>query len=301
MYDIHTLLLHSYCSPNSYLKGKLMTILSETPLWEGFGRQMSWHAHLDIKGLAPFAKKEEEVLHELSRELRESFEFLVDDQPFNRLKTEELGKIVPAAGSEILDLLAREDLYGAPLAHWTIKSNHSENSNRSGQFRRAYERLGEVATTLNRPAYIEVERVRQFTFPGLTVKRVGDWQQLPTRPFELTSVEDLGRTFRDSEIHVSFEDMSSVNPKVFEDMFGRVGFRIAYRALRNNKTRIIATAQGFEPDMSFLYGLSIKWIRSMQNAGYIGCAVKLKWEEIIWHRLMNNPEVMPAVAPGSLL
>jgi hypothetical protein len=281
----------------------MSSLLKESSLEGGMGRKIFWHAHLDIKGPAPFAQEEVQLLELLQAEVRQRYGLKVDDQPFNRMKADELAQVIPASGADLIELLAREDLYGAPLAHWTIMSSHPENSPRADDFRKAYLCLADVAEELGRPSYIEVERVRQevIRFSEESKPR-GDYLVFSAEPFRLVSVESLSRTFRDSEVHISFADMSLVDPRVFEDLFGRLGFRIACRYYaETGETSIIATAQGFEPDMSVLYAKALSWVHHNQTSGNIRCDVRLKWEEIIWHKLMNNPEVMPAIVPGSLI
>jgi hypothetical protein len=277
-------------------------ILKEVPLKEGMGRKVLWHAHLDIQGRNPFESRERQLLEAFQKSIKQQEGFTFDDQPFNRLKAEELKRIIPATGSDLIELLTRQDLYGAPLAHWTIMSTHAENSPRADGFRRAYLALADVAEKLGRPSYVEIERVRQQTLPFDGEKTPTKYQALPASPFTLVPVDSLGRTFRDSEVHISFADMALVDPQVFQDLFGRLGWRIAYRYYaETGETSIIATIQGFEPDMSVLYAKTLAWAKQNQASGNIRCDVRLKWEEIIWHRLMNSPEVMPVVTPGSLL
>jgi hypothetical protein len=279
-------------------------LLPETALSGGMGRKCLWHAHVDIKGDNPLSKQETEVLGNLQAEVLRRYGLRVNNDPFNRLLAHKLAEVLGTKGAHLADLLADDAIYGAPRAHWTIMANHPEGSPEAEDFRQAYIYLADGVEALARPTYIEVERVRFQNLKPSGQGQVagGDYQAFPIEPFQFVPVESLGRTFRDSEVHISFADMSLVDPLVLEDLFGRVGFRTAYRYYEETgEASIIATAQGFEPDMSLLYIRALSWANGLLEQGLVRCDVRLKWEEIIWHKLMNNPEVMPAIVPGSLI
>lgn len=280
-----------------------MLMRKEVPVGFGHGRQELWHAHLDIKGETPLSEAECRILLSMKEEIRKDFGLLVDDQPFCRLRPEQYAEVERRASRDIAELLADSELYGAPLAHWTLKTGHADFTGRSSVFHDAFIRIAEMAEDLNRPAYVEVERVRRIVFPAsptASVARSGSLPSFSVSPFELVALKDIGREFRDTEVHVTVEKLEEADPQVFAELFQRLGFRIAYRDRTDGGVSIVATAQGFEPDISRLFLASLDWTQACQASGYVRCDVTVKKEDIAWHRVMNDPYVLPVILPGSL-
>ena len=176
---------------------------------------------------------------------------------------------------------------------------HSEFSTDAGLFKSAAVCMAHAADKLGRPAYVEVERVKQVWLkpPGKTIHPSA--ARFPLRPLEFTELSKLGRTFRDAEVHITVDHLEEADPEVFSDLFQRVGFKIAYRPRTDHGTSIVATAQGFEPDVARLFVASLDWAKTVHQFGLVRCDIGIKAEYIVWHYLANDPQLMPVIVPGS--
>lgn len=199
-------------------------------------------------------------------------------------------------------VLSDQTLYGAPEAHLTAKFVGDSTSIEHGQFLELFDQGVELVKVIGGSGYIEGERVSfraSWLGGALDLKR--DPVLCPVRTLQKVSLASLDRHFRTTELHVSFDSLSNVHPKLLLDLFAQ-GFYTAFRwNNRIGEYAVIATIQGFELEINLLLHDLYRWLDHEVKAGGIGCGAVIKKEDITRFCVFGTrPKLQDVVIPGSL-
>jgi hypothetical protein len=143
--------------------------------------------------------------------------------------------------------------------------------------------------------YVEFEEVscRHVLTPPHTV---GGREQceIPRLPFgTLTLVplghKSVGRAFRTTEVHCTFERIGTVDIRIFTALLD-AGFYTAFLRHADGSLKLILTIQGFDPDIGVLYGQLYGWLLRCMEVGLISGVVTLKKEDIAGYTVLGGPD-----------
>ncbi len=196
-------------------------------------------------------------------------------------------------------LLSDPILFGAPTAHLTAKFTGVPLGEDHDEFLCLYQKGVEMVTQLGSTGYIEGERVSfrvEMKDGKLNLDRTPS--PCPVHSIEKVPLEHLGRQFRTTEIHISFERIDQVHPALLTDIFSQ-GF---YTAFRQDETTgnysVIATIQGFEREILLIAAKMHDWLVAEVRAGGIGCPAVIKKEDIIRYCVFGSePKLQMVVNP----
>ncbi len=281
------------------------------------------HLHFDING------DRVEIEKHLADYLDKYAEFLEWDDFF--LPTvEELENTYAdslySPSRETRQMLCDPEKYGAPQAHLSARHLHGNICHTVAteefdlqKLMRIYTEGCELLKDSPFCGYVEVEDALQEEILHASKKNLSDMSVSPisnvplkkldlhllheteasnTLPFHYR--ESCRRWFRTTEIHISFDDISQVNPQVIL-RFLEFGFYSAFKRQKNRGIKFIATIQGFEHEISKLRELTISYLSRPDIQSAISCKVTLKKEDILAFLCFgNDPSMQKVVLPGSL-
>lgn len=224
-------------------------------------------------------------------------------QNFRRITFHEVMALWRSSGypldRRLPQILSDPDLFGAPTAHLTAKFTGVPLGLEYARFLDLYRRGVEMVQQLKSTGYIESERVSfrvEMKDGELNLSRVPTL--CPVRALDKVSLESLDRTFRTTEIHVSFERLERVHPLLLTDLF-KQGFYTAFRFDESTgHYSVIATIQGFEQEILLIAADMYNWLRIEVAEGGIGCPVVLKKEDITRFCVFGpSPKLQMVVEP----
>lgn len=281
------------------------------------------HLHFDING------DRREVEKYLSGYLEKHADLLEWD-PFFLPTEDQLSEIYAGSGCDLSDeirqLLCDPAKYGAPQAHLSAKHFHGNIYEKQDgglfDFQKLLDLYTEGCEVLKSSpfsGYVEVEdALEEVLLPAsdeLLIKV--DVPPLTAAPIQKVSLESLQevcgsdslpyhyretgrRWFRTTEIHVSFDDITKVDPRVIA-RFLESGFYSAFkRRSGSGKVKFIATIQGFEHEICKLRAACISFLQNPKVANSVSCAVALKKEDIMMFLVFGDkPSVQQVVCPDS--
>ncbi len=228
-------------------------------------------------------------------------------QNFKRIGFAEVMEQFSRSGQPINERLANilsdQSLFGAPTAHLTAKFGGISTGEKYQEFLDLYSRGVEMVQSLSSSGYIEGERVTfRAEMPGGILRPERSPTVCPVRNIQKVTLASVGRKFRTTEIHISFDRLHLVHPDLLTDLFSQ-GFYTAFRW--DEVTRdyaVIATIQGFELEINLFMVDMYRWLKHEALEGGIGCPVVVKKEDITRFCVFGNePKLQLVVRPENLL
>lgn len=182
---------------------------------------------------------------------------------------------------------------GAPMSHLSAKKQllpaaSAEAQSMWNQFREGVAAMQSVGLC----GYVELEELscrHVLTPPSLSDVVHECLPRLPFLEFDRVPLSDasVGRQFRTTEVHCTFEDLCRTDLCVLDELI-RAGFYTAFLRRSDGSLKLILTIQGFEPDIGLVYGLLLGWISKCQSVGRIGGTVTLKKEDIAGYAILGD-------------
>ena len=255
------------------------------------------HLHFDLQSV------DQIVLNAMNRFVANS-NGMLSWQNFKRVSYHDVMSIMAQSShnvEKLAEILANPDLFGAPNAHLTAKFTGVSTSEDYAHFLGLYREGVELISSTQSSGYIEGEQISfRAEFAECRYNPQRTPSDCPVRNLTKIPLSQLGRKFRTTEIHISFEDLSLVNPILLEDIFSQ-GFYTAFRF--NEETgiyNVIATIQGFEQEITLILADMFRWLQLEASSGNIGCSAVIKKEDIVRFSVFGqNPKLQKVVAPGS--
>ena len=141
--------------------------------------------------------------------------------------------------------------------------------------------------------YVELEELscrHVLTPSGASTQKTGEMPTLTFGRINRVPLSDpsVGRFFRTTEVHCTFEQLGKVDLRVFDALL-EAGFYTAYLRHADGSLKLILTIQGFEPDIGVLYGLLYGWLARCQETGWITGVVTLKKEDVAGFAILGEP------------
>ncbi|MBO6522270.1 MAG: hypothetical protein JJ971_00450 [Balneolaceae bacterium] len=206
---------------------------------------------------------------------------------------------------QIISILLNPKKFGAPTAHATCKYSGNFTDKRFEKLIKLYEEGVEWIEERAIDGYLELEDV----YNRIALRPKGDSIKLNEAPnklnlesIDMIELSELDRHFRTTEIHISFENMKLVHPLIWSRIF-KYGFYTAFKKEKsdNNKLSLIATIQGFDPEITYLQEIMRKWLIKEIEKKTIGCEVVIKKEDIISFAIFGkDTKIQKVVKPGCL-
>lgn len=201
------------------------------------------------------------------------------------------------------ELLCDPLKFGAPDLHLTYKFLGVPRGQQHERFYQIAEqgiRLVSGFSGVN--GYIEMERVTVrlkieavHSSPDPSV----DVSSPPFGSFEMVDLSLLNRKFRQTEIHITFEELGKVNPQVLMELYKR-GFYTAYKHKKRGWCAL-ATIQGFDPEITLILSQVLPWLSTQVSSGTCATDVTIKKEDITCFTLLgDDPKLQKVVKPSSL-
>lgn len=257
------------------------------------------HLHLDIQ------ETDGDVLAKVQKFIDRSNESagkrVLTWEPFRRVTFEDIMDVWERRGysphERVAHIVSDYNLFGAPVAHVTAKFTGLRFGEEYDKFSSLYRNAVDMVQQIDSAGYIEWEEIgfRVETKGGvLDLKRQPS--PCPVREINKVSLASLGRKFRTTEIHISFERIDLVHPELLADIFSQ-GFYTAFREKDGNYS-IIATIQGFEREILIIAADMYRWLMFEVESGGIGCPVVIKKEDITgWCVFGSEPKLQMVVRP----
>ncbi|MES2215949.1 MAG: hypothetical protein V4481_01500 [Patescibacteria group bacterium] len=199
----------------------------------------------------------------------------------------------------LAQILSDPTLFGAPTAHLTAKFTGVPIGEDHDKFLYLYQKGVEIVEQLGSTGYIEGERVSfrvEMRNGKLDLNRTPSL--CPVRSVEKVTLASIGRKFRTTEIHISFDRIDQVHPALLTDIFSQ-GFYTAFR--QDEKTgnySVIATIQGFEREILLIAAKMHNWLVAEVQNGGIGCPAVIKKEDITRYCVFGQgPKLQMVVRP----
>jgi hypothetical protein len=200
------------------------------------------------------------------------------------------------------ELLCDPMNFGAPDLHLTFKYLGAPRSPQHERFYRIADQGIRLVSQLPVHGYVEMERVtvrmkidatRAAPNPGAVVNPP------PFSRFQMVDLARLNRKFRQTEIHVTFEELGKVNPVVLMELYRR-GFYTAYKHKKRGWCAL-ATIQGFDPEITLILAQVLPWLQQQVSSGSCASDVTVKKEDITGFTLLgDDPKLQKVVNPGTL-
>lgn len=199
----------------------------------------------------------------------------------------------------LAQILSDPTLFGAPTAHLTAKFTGIPLGEEYNQFIDLYQKGVNMMEQLRTSGYIEGERVSfRVEMKGGVLDLSRKPSPCPVKNIERVTLASLGREFRTTEIHISFDRIDQVHPALLTDIFSQ-GFYTAFR--QDDETRnysVIATIQGFEQEILLIAADMQRWLSHEVQNGGIGCPTVIKKEDITRYYVFGlEPKLQMVVKP----
>lgn len=184
---------------------------------------------------------------------------------------------------------------GAPMSHLSAKKLFTNGCYDSMEdMRRLFSQGIDAMVQHGINGYVELEEIslRQVLVPeAKTLELTSATPPLPFSPLSLVPLSDpvVGRDFRTTEIHVSFESLSKTCPQVLLSLLD-AGFYSAFLRRENGDYKFIATIQGFDPDIAFMCGNMYGWLSRCVARGLVTSTITIKKEDIVSYALVGDAQ-----------
>lgn len=268
------------------------------------GHVLLYHLHIDLQSPLNDAQRSQiDTFVSMATNLG----FTMTWENFHRVDRADVERVVSTGSEELTALLVDPQLYGAPTGgHLTCKHSGLPYGHEHECFMDLYFRACELVSDLKNKygqmGYIELEEVswrRSFQVEEDGVAH-SEILVCPLSNLDKVPLDQMGRDFRTTEIHLTFKDISKVSPKILIDVFG-CGFYTAFRKDKDGeKFSTIATIQGFPSEIGTIREFVWQWLVKNAVGGHIQCQVDLKQEDIVAYCLFGqDSKVQQVVNPDS--
>lgn len=256
------------------------------------------HLHFDVNGVVNEVKSYFEPFIT-------SENFNLGWQDFSLPLIHELEEMFQRAKIEyeesILRKVVSSTYYGAPTAHLSARKFHG--STLSQQFQEyigLYQRGISFVTNSPFSGYIELEDVymRQTIRPTCNALK----NKYPPATFPIPNIQKkplndrtIQRSFRTTEVHITFEDIRFVELRILAILLG-AGFYSAFLLSERADTyKFIATIQGFDPDIFYIFLIAKHWLLHEVEKGNVSTQITMKKEDILSYCIFGSERVLQEI------